>query len=522
MTLQADGNAASRTWPEARVGAAQESEDLAAALCEADAVGGEAYPASGALHEHGPGFFLKATKVVGDRRLPAAERLCRGTHRSLTLEGTRASRRRRSIPSTVSTRSIIFGYMNHWTNGTVVRDPEGMTIAPPTAPVSFDGVLAAADALHAHLEATPTWRYEALSRAVGRDVVVKHENMQPTGSFKVRGGLTLAAQLDADERRAGLVTCSTGNHAQSIAFAARLAGTRAVIVMPHCAPSVKVDAVRALGAQVVLEGERLPDASAHARALAAESGMRFVDPGNEPAMIHGHAIVYLELLQAHPEVEEILVPIGSGSGAAGACLVRDAIAPNVRVVGVQAVGAPAAHDSWAGDAEVARPAETRVSGLATGCGFATPQSILRGARGSAGNVGLAAFELVPDDAIDDAAHVLATHAHLLAEGAAAASLAGLRARQERYGEAQGGSVAVVVTVAMSALTSGSGSRAGDASLDGAPQAMGAKHPRWEGYEAPTEGVLLPSAEMLPSVSRPASGRGRGSTRGLRVNRSHSP
>ncbi|RHW44096.1 pyridoxal-phosphate dependent enzyme [Dermacoccus abyssi] len=292
---------------------------------------------------------------------------------------------------------------------------------------------------------TPTWRYAALSDAVGRDVVVKHENMNPTGSFKVRGGLTLAASLGADERRAGLVTCSTGNHAQSIAYAARVAGTGALIVIPHSAPSVKVDAVRALGAEVVLEGERLPEAAAHARTLAAERGMRFVDPGNEPAMIHGHATVYLELLQAHPEIAEVVIPIGSGSGAAGACLVRDVIAPHVRIIGVQAVGASAAYESWVGEAEVSQAANTRVSGLATGCGFATPQSVLRGSRGTAGDVGLAAFELVPDDAIDDAAHLLATHAHLLAEGAAAASLAGLRARQKRDGEAQGGSVAVVVT-----------------------------------------------------------------------------
>ena len=314
-----------------------------------------------------------------------------------------------------------------------------------TPVVSFDGVLAAAEALAAHLVPTPTWRYAALSDAVGRDVVVKHENMNPTGSFKVRGGLTLASRLDADERSAGLVTCSTGNHAQSIAFGARVAGTRAVIVMPACAPSVKVDAVRALGADVVIEGPTLAEASAHARHLAETSGMRFVNPGNDPAIIHGHATAYLELLQSNPGIDEIYVPIGSGSGAAGACLVRDAIAPHVRIIGVQAVGASAAYESWVGEAEVSREANTRVSGLATGCGFATPQSVLRGSRGTAGNVGLAAFELVPDDAIDDAAHLLATHAHLLPEGAAAASLAGLRARQERDGEAQGGSVAVIVT-----------------------------------------------------------------------------
>lgn len=313
-----------------------------------------------------------------------------------------------------------------------------------TTPVSFDGVLAAAESLRGHVDETPTWRYEALSRAVGRDVVVKHENMQPTGSFKVRGGLTLASRLDPDERAAGLVTCSTGNHAQSIAFAARAVGTRAVIVMPQCAPTVKVEAVRRLGAQVVIAGETLPDASAHARDLARTQGLRFVDPGNEPSIIHGHATVYLELLRAHPEIEEVVVPIGGGSGAAGACLVRDAIAPHVRIVGVQAQAAPAAYESWAGGEDVSVPPRTRVSGLATGCGFATPQSILRGPRGTAGSEGLAEFELVDDDTIDHAAGLLARHAHTLAEGAGAAGLAGLLTRVER-GERSDGASAFVIT-----------------------------------------------------------------------------
>lgn len=285
---------------------------------------------------------------------------------------------------------------------------------------------------------------------------------------------------------------------------------------------MKVDAVRALGAEVVLEGERLPEAAAHARTLAAERGMRFVDPGNEPAMIHGHATVYLELLQAHPEIAEVVIPIGSGSGAAGACLVRDVIAPHVRIIGVQAVGAPAAYESWVGEAEVSREANTRVSGLATGCGFATPQSVLRGSRGTAG---------MSDSPRSNSCRT--TPSTTPRTCSPPTPTCSRRAPQLRHSQ---GCVLVrsgtgkrravrspsSSRVAMSALTSGSGSRAGDASLDGAPQAMGAKHPRWEGYEAPTERVLLPSAEMLPSVSRPASGRGRGSTRGLRVNRSHSP
>lgn len=316
-----------------------------------------------------------------------------------------------------------------------------------TPVVSFDGVLAAAEALAAHLVPTPTWRYAALSHAVGRDVVVKHENMNPTGSFKVRGGLTLASRLDTDERSAGLVTCSTGNHAQSIAFAARVAGTRAVIVMPACAPSVKVDAVRALGADVVIEGPTLAEASAHARHLAETSGMRFVNPGNDPAIIHGHATAYLELLQSNPGIDEIYVPIGSGSGAAGACLVRDAIAPHVRVIGVQSDGATAAYDSWTSGFMQSRPATTRVSGLATAHGFETPQSIMRGA----GSLGLQGFDLVTDDEIDAAATLLARHARVLAEGAGAAALTGLVARQStQHGTAglnarSSGTAAVVVT-----------------------------------------------------------------------------
>lgn len=320
-----------------------------------------------------------------------------------------------------------------------------------TPVVSFDGVLAAAEALAAHLVPTPTWRYAALSDAVGRDVVVKHENVNPTGSFKVRGGLTLASRLDADERSAGLVTCSTGNHAQSIAFAARVAGTRAVIVMPACAPSVKVDAVRALGADVVIEGPTLAEASAHARHLAETSGMRFVNPGNDPAIIHGHATAYLELLQSNPGIDEIYVPIGSGSGAAGACLVRDAIAPHVRVIGVQSDGATAAYDSWTSGFMQSRPATTRVSGLATAHGFETPQSIMRGAAGGAGSLGLQGFDLVTDDEIDAAATLLARHARVLAEGAGAAALTGLVARQSTQHGTTGlnarssGTAAVVVT-----------------------------------------------------------------------------
>ena len=284
-------------------------------------------------------------------------------------------------------------------------------------PIDLDAVRRAADVVAAELPATPLVSHPLLDLTVGRTVLVKHENVLPTGSFKVRGGVHLASTLTEADRRAGLVSVSTGNHAQSVAYAARLAGTTATLVMPTTAPQVKVDAVAALGATVVRHGSTMVEAGAHARALAA-SGPRFVDT-SEAAIVLGHATLYLELFEARPDLAAVLVPIGSGTGAAGACVVRDALAPDCRVIGVQSELAPAAHRSWRSGTMESAPCATRVSGLATGCGYPLPQALMAGR--------LDDFLLVGDDAIADAARLLASHAHTLAEGAGAASLAGLLA-----------------------------------------------------------------------------------------------
>ncbi len=289
--------------------------------------------------------------------------------------------------------------------------------------VTFEGVLAAMDAVSAHLPPTPAWSYPLLDAVAGCTVVVKHENTQPTGAFKVRGGVNLAARLTDEERVRGLVTASTGNHAQSVAYAARLAGTRAVVVAPVSSPAIKLDAVRALGTEVVLHGPTMTEAGARAREIAADEGLRYIDPGDEPAIVHGHATVYLELLRQYPDLQAIYVPVGSGTGAAGACLVRDALAPACRIIGVQSSSAPAAYRSWLAHELTTAPCTTRMSGLATGVGFALPQSVLVSR--------LDDFLLVTDDEIGAAARLLATHAHTLAEGAGAAALAGLLADEER-------------------------------------------------------------------------------------------
>ncbi len=287
--------------------------------------------------------------------------------------------------------------------------------------ITFEAVQWAASVIG--LPPTPAWSYPVLDALVGTTVVVKHENVQPTGAFKVRGGLTLLAGLTEADKAAGLVTASTGNHAQSVAYAAGRGGVRAVIVAPETSPAGKLDAVRALGAEVVVHGPTMTEALALAHRLADEQGLRYVDPGNEPAIVLGHATVYLELFRQRPDLTAVYVPIGSGSGAAGACVVRDVLAPDCRVIGVQSAAAPAAHDSWTTGSLQTRPCTTRMSGLATGGGFALPQQVLRGR--------LDGFVLVTDDAIDDARRLLASRAHTLAEGAGAAALAGVLADESR-------------------------------------------------------------------------------------------
>jgi threonine dehydratase len=289
--------------------------------------------------------------------------------------------------------------------------------------LTFDAVVEAGAIVARELAATPLVAHPLLDREVGSQVLVKHENVLPTGAFKVRGGVHLAARLTDEERSRGLVTCSTGNHAQSVAYGARLAGTRATVVMPSSAPQVKRDAVAALGADVVVHGATMGEAAARARSLAEGAGAPSYVDTTDPRIILGHATLYLELFGEARDLDAVYVPIGSGTGAAGACIVRDALAPGCRVIGVQSSAAPAVWLSWRSGTVETAPCTTRASGLATSNGYPRTLPLLR--------AGLADFRLVTDDEIDAAARLLATHAHTLAEGAGAAALAGLLATPSR-------------------------------------------------------------------------------------------
>jgi threonine dehydratase len=169
-----------------------------------------------------------------------------------------------------------------------------------------------------------------------REVWLKAENLQRTGSFKVRGAMNRIAQLDREERAAGVVAASAGNHGQAVAWAAREAGVRARIYVPLDAPMAKVEACQNYGAELLLEGERFEDAMTAAQAYVEESGATFVHPFEDPRVIAGQGTIGLELVDQVPDVETIVIPIGGGGLAAGISLAVRAMRPEVRLVGVQA------------------------------------------------------------------------------------------------------------------------------------------------------------------------------------------
>jgi len=241
---------------------------------------------------------------------------------------------------------------------------------------TIEDVLAARERLADRLLRTPLHPYPALGELVGTHVWVKHENHLPTGAFKVRGGINLVSQLDADERERGLITASTGNHAQSIAYAARLFDVPATICMPDRANPAKVAATRALGAEVMFHGRDFDDAREHAERLAVERGLRYVHSGNEPLLIAGVATATLEILEQLDDVTTIVVPVGGGSGAAGVCIAVHGRGADVEVIGVQSDAAPAAARSWKARRLLEDEMNTFAEGLATRTAFELPQRIL--------------------------------------------------------------------------------------------------------------------------------------------------
>jgi threonine dehydratase len=283
------------------------------------------------------------------------------------------------------------------------------------APVpTLHDIFAARQHVYRHLKPTPLIHYPTLSALVGTDVWVKHENVQPVGAFKVRGGLNLAAGLTDRERRGGLFTASTGNHGQSIAFAARAHGIRATIAVPEGANPGKVAAMRGLGAEVLFHGPDFDTAREWIMAVAREKGGRFVGPTEEP-LISGVGTYGLEIVEELPDVDTIIVPVGAGSGACGTSIAARTVNPAIEVIAAQSAQAPAMQLSWKDGRLVTAEMNTFAEGVATRMPFENTQRIMRRY--------LTDFVLVDDADIKKAIVTLLEHTHHLAEGAGAISLA---------------------------------------------------------------------------------------------------
>ena len=299
-----------------------------------------------------------------------------------------------------------------------------MTYQIPT----FRDVLEAKRVVSKYLVRTPLVYSRRLSRVLGCDAYVKCENLQVTGAFKVRGGVNLISKLPDEERRRGVVAVSTGNHGLSVAYAASLFGVDATIVMPENANPYKVEAIRDLGAEVIFKGKDYDEAKEWTESEAVKKGYRYIHSGNEPLLISGVGTLYLEVMEDLPDVDVIICPVGGGSGASGACIVAKTINPEVKVIGVQASGAPAVYLSWKNRRIVKMDeARTFAEGLATRAPFELTLEIMWKY--------LDDMTLVEDEEIARAIILLLETIHQVAEGAgAAATAAALKLRSRLEGK----------------------------------------------------------------------------------------
>jgi len=213
---------------------------------------------------------------------------------------------------------------------------------------SFEEIRAAAARLKGAIEHTPCVHSRTLSRLTGAEVFLKFENLQFTASFKERGALNRLLALPESERRRGVIAMSAGNHAQAVAYHAARLGIRAVIVMPRGSPNSKIRNTEVHGAQVVLEGESLAEAGRHAREIAAREGLVFVHPYEDPLVVAGQGTVGLEMLEAVPELDALVVPVGGGGLVSGIAIAAKAMKPLITVYGVESRSYPSMHQRLAG------------------------------------------------------------------------------------------------------------------------------------------------------------------------------
>jgi threonine dehydratase len=293
---------------------------------------------------------------------------------------------------------------------------------------TYADVTAAAEVVHAYLKPTPLYEWPALSRLLGCRYFLKHENHTPTTAFKVRGGIYLVSRLSDEQKRRGIIGCTTGNHGQSLAYACRLFGVRCVLVVPAKNNPDKIASMRALGAELIEHGRDYDEAREQCEIICRREGLRYVHSANEPDLIAGVGTYALEIFDELPRPDVLLVPVGLGSGICGTALVAAARHPTTRVIGVQSELAPAVTLSW----REGRPIETDTpgtfaEGMATRMPAEMTLEIMRRL--------VHDMVLVGDDELREAIRLLLRVTHNLAEGAGAASTAAaFRLREQLAGK----------------------------------------------------------------------------------------
>jgi threonine dehydratase len=299
--------------------------------------------------------------------------------------------------------------------------------------LSIADVAAAADRIAGRVLRTPALPSDAVSRATGADVVLKLDNLQVTGAFKERGAANRLALLTDAERERGVIAMSAGNHAQAVARHASLSNVVATIVMPKFTPATKVTRTAAWGAHVVLHGETLAEAAAHARALAAERHLVFVHPYDDVGVMAGQGTLALELLQDAPDLDALVIPVGGGGLLAGCTVAAKAMKPGIAVYGVEVAAYSAMAQRLAGET-VSVGGATIAEGIAVRDVGEKPLAIIRA-------LGVEVL-VVPEHTIEQAVGLLVEGAKVVAEGAGAAGVAALLAYTEHF---RGRRVGIAIT-----------------------------------------------------------------------------
>ncbi|MEW6695318.1 MAG: threonine ammonia-lyase [Pseudomonadota bacterium] len=289
--------------------------------------------------------------------------------------------------------------------------------------VDMADVEAAARRLAGQVLVTPCLESRTLSQITGAQLFLKFENLQYTASFKERGACNKLAQLTPAERARGVIAMSAGNHAQGVAYHAQRLGLRAVIVMPRFTPGVKVERTRGFGAEVVLHGDTLEEARAHARALAAQQGLTFVHPYDDEAVIAGQGTVALEMLHAQPELDMLVVATGGGGLIGGMALAAKTLKPGIEVIGVQTRRFPAMVNAMTGS-HWPQGATTIAEGIAVGAPGERTMALARRYVDD--------WLLVDEEDIEQAIVMLLEIEKTLVEGAGAAGLAAVLRHPQRF------------------------------------------------------------------------------------------